>query len=239
MAKRSLAELTADPFLRSLEGRDDAQQLTIEQAAGFLSRSVTSLAEWRAAGKRPPGWTDDGIVRYPLGELRRYSREQLEATAVAIPPAPAPASPTAPTTAAEKVRQIAGKDAVRIFGFDDERLRAGQARGGVNQTSTAAFLSVGAPDDEWVFLNVPSPTPGNPLRRPVDLIATLDMDPDTLADATCQQMSLSAYAEALAAFLHAEVTAQRAEEAALRAARAGKLPPRDEDTPVRAPRPKA
>lgn len=45
--------------------------------------SVTTLGEWRDANKRPPGWIEDAGIRYPLGEVRRYAREQLERLALA------------------------------------------------------------------------------------------------------------------------------------------------------------
>lgn len=229
MAKKSLAELTADPFLRSLEGCDDAQLLTIEQTAGFLARSITSLSEWRTASKRPPGWIDDDGVRYPLGELRRYAREKLEAAAASSPASAAPAPAPPATTAAQKVRQVAGKDAVEIFGLDEEPMRGGRARKGVRQESFSSFLATGAPDDEWVFLMVPSSFSSNHARRPIDLIATLDTYIETPDDVKCEQLSLIEYSETLAAFL-------REEFAATRQARAGDLPPRDPDAPEREPR---
>ncbi|MFC3651911.1 hypothetical protein ACFONN_10190 [Dyella humi] len=188
MGKKSLAELTVDPFLRTLEGRDDAQLLTVEQTAGFLARSITTLAEWRASGKRPPGWIDDAGIRYPLGEVRRYAREQLERLAL-TPTPPAPSPPPAPTTAAEEIAKAVDQQAVDDYGLDDPIL-TGRRRKGVRHNSFAEFVALGAADDEWVFLMVPVAQGGH---RPVDLISTLDISADQVAEAACAQMSLTEY----------------------------------------------
>jgi hypothetical protein len=229
MGHKTLKELTEDPFLRTLEGRDELQPMTIQRAAGFLAQSLTTLLEWREAGKRPPGWYGEGKnLRYPLGELRRFVREELEKAERMQAPQPAPTAPPEKTSAVEKVKQIAGKDAVKGFGFGDVKMIGGERRTKVRHDSHAQFLSVGAPNDEWVFLMVPSAYPAQTVRRPVDLIASLDMDPDTLVDAECEQLSLESYGEALAAFV-------RAEGAAERKLRAGELPPPDPDKPPAKP----
>jgi hypothetical protein len=234
MGHKTLAELTADPFLRTLEGRDDSQPLTIGLTAGFLIVSTTVLSQWRTAGKRPPDWYGKGKrIRYSLGELRRYVRGELETAARLHPltPSATPSPPLEKTTATEQVRQIAGGDAVDVFGLNEPILRGGRRRK-VNQDTFAQFLSMGAPDDEWVFVMVPSPFPGLGVCRPVDLIASLDMDLDTLLDAECEQLSLSAYAETMAAFM-------RQEQAGAAAARSGDLPPRGSGDPPYRERPKA
>lgn len=195
MGKKSLAELTADPFLRTLEGRDDAQLLTVEQTAGFLARSITTLAEWRASGKRPPGWIDDAGIRYPLGEVRRYAREQLERLTL-VPPSPVPAPPRS-STASEEIAKAIDPQAVEDYGLDDPIL-TGRRRKGIRHSSFAEFIALGASDDEWVFLLVPDTQGG---RRPMDLISTLDTSDDQLHEATCQQLSLGEYLERLRHYL--------------------------------------
>jgi hypothetical protein len=192
MGKKTLAELTADPFLRTLEGRDDAQLLTVEQTAGFLSRSITTLAEWRATSKRPPGWIDDAGIRYPLGEVRRYAREQLEKLAL-VEPSPAPSPRTSPTSAAEEIAKAVDPQAVTDYGLD-EPILTGRRRKGVHHNSFAEFVALGAADDEWIFLVVPDLTSGH---RPVDLIATLDMAASELSMATPVQWSLTKYLDHL------------------------------------------
>jgi hypothetical protein len=192
MGKKSLAELTADPFLHTLEGRDDAQLLTVEQTAGFLSRSTSTLAEWRASGKRPPGWIDDAGIRYPLGEVRRYAREQLER--LALTPLPPLLSPRPkPTTAAEEIAKAVDPQAVDDYGLDDPIL-TGRRRKGVRHNSFAEFIAMGSPNDEWVFLMVPDASGSH---RPVDLISTLDMVDKEITEAMCAQMSLKTYLKRL------------------------------------------
>jgi hypothetical protein len=205
--RKTLSQLSADPFLQTLEGRDPDQPMTIELAAGFLMQSVWTLAEWRDAGIRPPGWYGEGKgIRYSLGELRRFVREQLEKSAQKHTPQSAAAPLSDKTTAAEQVKQIAGAKAVDDFGFDDTPLRGG--RPNVNQRNFGQFLSVGRSTDEWVFAMVPSRYPDVP-PRPVDLIATLDMDLEDLLDAECVQLDLPTYSEHLAAHARALFAAER------------------------------
>jgi len=213
MGHKTLAELTADPFLRTLEGRDPATPLTAGQAAGFLITSTSTLKEWRDSGKWPPEWFKDEDcegVRYPLGSLRQYVNDRVEATRQkrARSTEATPAPPLDKTSAAEKIKQIAGKDAVKGFGLDDLILRGGR-RKNVKQDTHSQFMALGASDDEWVFLMVPSTVPGVAARRPIDLIASLDMDPDTLEDAECVQLSLFDYSDALARFFREEFAARR------------------------------
>lgn len=221
MPKPTLADMIADPFLRTLEGRDGSQVLTRYQACGFLQQSPSTLDRWRKKGWRPPQWFDNAprsdkpVICYTLGSLREYVQQQVEqASADSSPSIPSTASSTHATDA--DGRPMTAQD-IADYGLDETILRGGRRRK-VNHDSFASFLATGQPDDEWVFLLQPSTAPGNPRRRPVDLIASLDLDLDTLVDAECEQLSLSAYTETLAAFM-------REEQAALRHAAAGDLPP--------------
>jgi hypothetical protein len=146
------------------------------------------------------------------------------------PKASSPASSTS-STHSPTLPKPSAEQAAAIQAVLEKAIPKGGPRKGFRHSSHSAFLAIGRPDDEWVYAMVPSPLLDDHVRRPVDLITTLNMPPEALDDATCEQLSLNAYAETLAAFL-------REEQAAIRKAKAGDLPPRAEGAPARAPRPK-
>jgi len=228
--KPTLAELIADPFLRTLEGRDDAQMLTRYQACGFLNKAPATLDSWRKQNLKPPQWINSAAagkqhdISYPLGELRLWVRQKLEEAA-------RPASPSligeegayqslgpSRMTAAERV----------IYGLDEEIL-CGAPRRGIEHASFQQFLATGAPADEWVFLMVPTDFRGRQHLRPVDLISSLELPFEIVSKATsCDQISLATYVQRLSVYM--EIFASQ-DEAERRADHAGGLPERDPDAP--------
>jgi len=231
MAKKpTLAELVADPFLRTLEGRDDAQMLTRYQACGFLNKAPATLDAWRKQDLRPPQWINSATagqkpdISYPLGELRLWVRQKKEESA-----RPGPAS----SIAAEGAYQSLGPSGMTagervIYGLDEEILRGGTRRG-IKHASFQQFLATGAPADEWVFLMVPTDFRGTQHLRPIDLISSLDLPFELVSKATfCDQISLATYVKRLSVYM--EIFASQ-NEAERRADHAGELPERDPDAP--------
>ncbi|WP_449429132.1 hypothetical protein [Rhodanobacter umsongensis] len=238
MAKKpTLAELITDPFLRTLEGRDDAQMLTRYQACGFLNKAPATLDAWRKQNLRPPQWINSSNpgqkpdIAYPLGELRLWVKQKLEE-------ASRPASPSALNMDGEY--QSLGPSQMNAaqraeYGLDEEILR-GAARLGVKHANFQQLLARGAPTDEWVFLMVPTDFRGTQHLRPVDLISSLDMPFELVSKATsCDQISLATYLQRLKTYMDIFGSQEMAER---RADRAGELPERDPDAfPGRGGRP--
>jgi len=224
MGRKTIAENSADPFLQTLEGRDGASFLTECQVSGYTQIATTTLQEWRDQRRSPPIWVRipgfDG-VRYPLGKLREWVNDLIEEHVAAVGASSMQSAPTLEeTSAVDKVRQAGGN--VKDYGLDSAIIRGGR-RAKVKQNNFSQFLAHGSSTDEWVFAMVPSPYPNVP-PRPVDLIATLDMDLEELSDATCEQLNLVTFSESMAA--HA-----RALFAAERQARTPGLPEGDPDAP--------
>lgn len=199
MIKRSVKELSSDPFLIDLERYGDHKIASQGQAAGYLNKSISTLSDWRKKGKRPPGWIDDDGIGYPVGELKRYVQEQLARTASpdASTSAATPSPPTTSTAADADGVPLSG-EALEAYGMDEPMMRGGR-RKKVAHATFAGFLSTGLPDDEWVFVVVPERRLGN-IHRPVDLIASMDLPWEQVRDATCEQLTLSHYLDRMAEF---------------------------------------
>jgi len=232
---KSTKDVIADPFLNALWSGTADPHLPITEAiaAQFLNLNIATLAHWRSRGFEPPAWSnlqpDPGkrpIIRYPAGELRKLIEQGMKRTKASPSPASTSSSTHTPTMPKPSDEQAAALQAVL-----EGAIPRGGPRKGVRQQSHSAFLATGRPDDEWVLVMVPSAYPEQTVRRPVDLITSLDMPLEKLLDAECEQMSLESYGEALAAFV-------RAEHAAIRKASAGDLPQPLEGAPVREGRPR-
>lgn len=199
MIKPSVKELSSDPFLIDLERYGDHKIASQGQAAGYLNKSISTLSAWRKKGKRPPGWIDDDGIGYPVGELKRYVQEQTALTASpnASSSATAPTPPAASAAVDADGVPLSG-EALEAYGMDEPMMRGGR-RKKVTHATFAGFLSTGLPDDEWVFVMVPESDLGN-IHRPVDLMASMDLPWEQVRDATCEQLTLSAYLERMAEF---------------------------------------
>lgn len=228
--KPTLAELVLDPFLRSLDGRDDAQMLTRYQACGFLNKAPATLDLWRKQNIRPPQWINSARagekpdIGYPLGELRLWVRTKLEEARDQAKITPTVGDP--PTSSSSDYqhlgpRKLSAKERAE-YGLDEELLR-GRRRKGVAHETFASFLSAGTPSDEWVFLSVRTDFRSGQVRRPVDLISSLDLPWDMLGDAPCERLTLADYATRMASYLAAYEAVRIAEH---RVDTAGQLPPR-------------
>lgn len=208
MKKHTVAELSADPFLRDLESYGDHKLVSQSQAAGYLNKSITTLSNWRTSGKRPPGWIDDDGISYPVGELKRYVQEHLASTAEGKPRA-AGRAPRAEGVLDADGRPRSAKD-MDDYGLDEPLMRGGR-RKKVNHDSFASFMASGGPADEWVFLMVPDPHQGA-TSRPVDLIASMELPHESLAQATCEQLSLTDYLDRLRFYLETAPMQDMADE---------------------------
>lgn len=199
MIKPSVKELSSDPFLIDLERYGDHKVASQGQAAGYLNKSISTLSAWRKKGKRPPGWIDDDGIGYPVGELKRYVREQTARTASlsASSSAATPSPPTTSTAADADGVPLSG-EALEAYGMDEPMMRGGR-RKKVAHATFAGFLSSGLPDDEWVFAMIPERGLGN-ILRPVDLVASMDLPWEQVRDANCEQLTLSDYLERMADF---------------------------------------
>lgn len=91
--------------------------------------------------------------------------------------------------------------------FEQVPTRRGRVK--IRHSSFADFLTLGQPDDVWVFGMVALDFRG--MRRPVDLVTCLDIPPALLVEAHCQQMTLNEYAVAMNGYL-SRFEAQRAAE---------------------------
>lgn len=206
MARKKLDDLTRDPFIIAMAGADDLQPIPEHFAAGWLSISLTVLQDWRREGRTPPQAikvTDKKVV-YPMGELRRFVREALEAAQATLaerrPPTSLP--PLKHSSAADRMGQITGTKDLSSLGLDDEMLRGGR-RKKVRQNSFPQFMAQAEPEDEWVFAMIPDPHQGA-YRRPVDLIETLNMPLEQIGDGTCEQLTMTDYLKRLTDYLNAK-----------------------------------
>lgn len=206
MGRKKLEDLTRDPQVLALAQADDHQLVNEDLAAGFLALSLTVLQGWRSEGRTPPTFIalTEKAIRYPVGELRRFVREALERSQARVDDhhASAPPAPPSHSSAAERMAKITGTKDLSHLGLDQEILRGGR-RKKVNHASFAQFMTQAQPEDEWVFALVPDPSRGT-YRRPVDLAETLHMSEAQIGDATCEQLTMTAYLERLAAYFEAK-----------------------------------
>lgn len=196
MAKYKLEDLTRDPQVLALAQADDWQLVNECLAAGFLAISLTVLQGWRQEGRIPPAFVlpTPSTVRYPVGELRRFSQMELE-KAMARVLGSAPTEPE-PNPCEDLVQETVPA------GMNLKPMKGGR-RKGIKHGSFSQFMTNGMADDEWVFALIPDAS-GGAVRRPVDLIETLTMPEAEIADATCEQLTMTAYLERLAAYFAAK-----------------------------------
>ena len=217
-----------DPFLEALWSGTADPHLPITEvvAAQFLNLSIATLSHWRSRGYEPPAWTNlqpepskRAIIRYPAGELRKLIERGMQRKKAS----PSLAS-AAPSTHASTMLKPSAEQAAAIQAVLEGAIPKGGRRKGVNHDSYPAFLATGRPDDEWVFAMVPSPLQGDHVRRPVDLISTLDLPPEELDDATCEQLPLSEYSKRLALYLDNFPRQEKAEKRSKKAGDGANLP---------------
>lgn len=196
MARYKLADLSTDPFVLAMDQADDLKPIPEPFAAAWLSISQTILQEWRSAGRTPPQfiYVTEKRIAYPMGELRRFVREKLEASKTGLEK---PDTTTEPTSASAEARltKITGTSDPKHLGLDQTLMRGGR-RKGVKHATFASFLAEGQAEDEWVFAMIPDQSPGKTVR-PVDLIETLrlELSDEQIEGASCEQLTLAEYLE--------------------------------------------
>ena len=160
-----LLSLSQDPLLDALDKLSEIQPLTPKQVAMILQCSNRWLEDQRA-GNKPPPWylLGDRMVRYAAGPLRDYLRGLMSG----------PSRPTSEITKARVELDI---------GLDEPMFRGGRKK--ANQSTFTGFLSTGRMTDEWPFAFI------GDYRRPVDFIATLELDFDV--DHDCAWLTLKDY----------------------------------------------
>jgi hypothetical protein len=71
----------------SFDGAGIGQLLTVEEVAGLLRCSVSSLNKWRVAGLGPPFVYIGHLVRYRAADLHAYiAARTVTSTSAEIPP---------------------------------------------------------------------------------------------------------------------------------------------------------
>jgi hypothetical protein len=176
-----------DPFLLALGNAPRERLLPRQQAAAFLGIGLTTLDEWRSRSLPPP-WTDlRGMVRYQVGDLSDFVKSLPRGSATAVA-----GTDLAPLPAGELQR----------MGLYSPIMRGGRRKKQI--TSFASWLTDGDPaGPPWRFAMIDD-LGSQYLRRPVDLIATLELE--LTDDDPCVELTMLEYAQAMAEYAQAATT---------------------------------
>jgi excisionase family DNA binding protein len=83
--KNAIAKIERDVV--SFDGAGVGHLLTVEEAAGLLRCSVSSLNKWRLTGGGPPFVRVGSRVRYSIADLNTYiARRTATSTSAEVPP---------------------------------------------------------------------------------------------------------------------------------------------------------